>query len=42
VLAVVDDFTWVCLALGVDNSLSGIGVARELNRIIEVLGWRPC
>ena len=35
VLAVVDDFTRECLALIVDNSLSGIRVARELDRIVE-------
>lgn len=41
VLAVVDDFTRECLALVVDNSLSGIRVARELDRIVERRG-RPC
>lgn len=41
VLAVVDDFTRECLALVVDNSLSGIRVARELDRIVEWRG-RPC
>jgi putative transposase len=41
VLAVVDDFTRECLALIVDNSLSGIRVARELDRIVERRG-RPC
>ena len=35
VLAVVDDFTRECLALVVDTSLSGIRVARELDRIVE-------
>jgi hypothetical protein len=35
VLAVVDDFTRECLALAVDNSLSGIRVARELGRMVE-------
>lgn len=40
-LAVVDDFTRECLALVVDNSLSGIRVARELDRIVERRG-RPC
>jgi putative transposase len=38
VLAVVDDFTRECLALIVDNSLSGIRVARELDRIVERRG----
>lgn len=41
VLAVVDDFTRECLALVADNSLSGIRVARELDRIVERRG-RPC
>jgi putative transposase len=41
VLAVVDDFTRECLALIVDNSLSGIRVARELDRLVERRG-RPC
>ena len=41
VLAVVDDFIRECLALMVDNSLSGIRVARELNRIVERRG-PPC
>jgi putative transposase len=40
-LAVVDDFTRECLALIVDNSLSRIRVARELDRIVERRG-RPC
>ncbi len=40
-LAVVDDFTRECLALIVDNSLSGIRVARELDRIVERRD-RPC
>jgi putative transposase len=41
VLTVVDDFSRECLALVVDNSLSGIRVARELTRIIETRG-APC
>jgi putative transposase len=41
VLAVADDFTRECLALIVDNSLSGIRVARELDRIVERRG-PPC
>ncbi|MGQ0741106.1 MAG: IS3 family transposase [Alphaproteobacteria bacterium] len=36
ILAVVDDFSRECLALVVDNSLSGVRVARELDRIIEM------
>ena len=39
-LAVVDSFTRECLALIVDNSRSGIFVARELDRIVERRG-RP-
>src|SRR5215475_5190712 len=38
VLAVVDDFTRECLTLIVDNSLSGIRVARELDRLVERSG----
>ena len=41
VLAVVDDFTRECLALTVDNSLSGVRVARELDRLVDRRG-RPC
>jgi len=41
VLAVVDDYTRECLALVADNSLSGIRVARKLDRIFERRG-RPC
>ena len=41
VFAVVDDFTRECLALVVDTSISGVRVARELDRIIELRG-RPC
>jgi putative transposase len=41
VLAVIDDFSRECLALAADNSLSGIRVARELNRIAELRGY-PC
>ena len=40
VLVVVDDFTRECLALVVDTSLSGIRVARELDRLVELRG-RP-
>ena len=38
VLAVVDDFTRECLALTVDNSLSGVRVARELDRLVDRRG----
>jgi len=41
ILAVVDDFTRECLALVVDNSLSGIRVARELDHLVAMRG-RPC
>jgi putative transposase len=41
ILTVVDDFSRECLALVVDNSLSGIRVARELDRLIQGRG-RPC
>ena len=41
VFAAVDDFTRECLALVVDTSISGIRVARELDRIVERRG-RPC
>jgi putative transposase len=41
ILTVVDDFSRECLALVVDNSLSGIRVARELDQIAEMRG-RPC
>jgi putative transposase len=39
VLVVVGDFTRECLCLVVDNSLSGIRVARELDRIAEFRGY---
>ena len=38
ILAIVDDFSRECLALVVDNSLSGARVARELSRIVEIRG----
>jgi len=38
ILTVVDDFSRECLALVADNSLSGIRVARELDRIVESRG----
>ena len=41
VLTVVDDFSRECVALVVDNSLSGVRVARELDRAIEMRGT-PC
>ena len=41
ILAVVDDFTRENLALIVDTSLSGVRVARELDRIVRERG-RPC
>jgi putative transposase len=41
ILAVIDDFSRECLALVADNSLSGIRVARELDRIAELRGT-PC
>ena len=34
-------FSRECLALITDNSISGIRVARELDRIVE-MRWRPC
>jgi len=40
ILTVVDDFSRECLALVVDNSLSGVRVARELDWLIEGRG-RP-
>ena len=41
ILTLVDDFTRECLALVADNSLSGIRVARELDRIAGFRGY-PC
>jgi putative transposase len=38
ILAVIDDFSRECLALVADNSLSGLRVARELDRIAELRG----
>ena len=40
ILAVVDDCTRECLGLVPDTSLSGVRVARELDRIIAVRGKR--
>lgn len=41
VLTVVDDCTRECLALVADTSLSGIRVARELDRLMSAAspGW---
>jgi putative transposase len=39
ILAAVDDFSRECLALVVDTSLSGLRVARELDRIAERRGY---
>lgn len=41
ILCVIDDFSRECLATVVDNSISGIRVARELDRISEIRGY-PC
>jgi putative transposase len=41
ILNVIDDFSRECLAAIVDTSLSGIRVARELDRIAEMRGY-PC
>ena len=41
ILCVIDDFSRECLATVVDNSISGIRVARELDRIAERRGY-PC
>jgi putative transposase len=38
ILTLVDDFTRECLALVVDTSLTGLRVARELDRIVEQRG----
>ena len=38
ILAVVDDCTRECLALVADTSISGVRVARELNRLIATQG----
>ena len=39
ILTLVDDFTRECLGLVVDTSLTGLRVARELDRIAEVRGY---
>ena len=41
ILTLVDDFTRECLGLVVDTSLTGLRVARELDRVAEVRGY-PC
>jgi len=41
ILCVIDDFSRECLATAVDNSISGIRVARELDRFSEMRGY-PC
>ena len=41
ILCVIDDFSLECLAAVVDTSISGIRVARELDRIAEMRGF-PC
>ena len=41
ILCVIDDFSRECLATVVDTSLSGVRVARELDRIAERRGY-PC
>ena len=41
ILCVIDDFSRECLATVVDNSISGIRVARELDRIAARRGY-PC
>jgi transposase InsO family protein len=40
ILTLVDDFTRECLTLVVDTSLNGLRVARELDRIAELRGYR--
>ncbi len=41
ILCVIDDFSRECLATVVDNSISGVRVAREFDRIAEMRGY-PC
>ncbi len=40
VLAVADDYSWECLVLVADTSLSGLRVTRELDVLIRMRG-RP-
>ncbi len=39
ILCIIDDFSRECLATVVDNSISGVRVARELDRIAELRGY---
>jgi transposase InsO family protein len=39
IFTLVDDFTRECLDLVVDTSLTGLRVARELDRIAELRGY---
>jgi len=39
ILCVIDDFSRECLATAVDTSISGMRVARELDRIAEMRGF---
>ena len=39
VLVVVDDITRECLTLVADTSLSGVRIARELDRLVALRGW---
>ncbi len=39
ILCVIDDFSRECLATVVDNSISGVRVGRELDRIAELRGY---
>ena len=41
ILCVIDDFSRECLATVVDNSISGVRVGRELDRIAGLRGY-PC
>ena len=41
ILCIIDDFSRECLAAVVDNSISGVRVARELDRIADDRGY-PC
>ena len=41
ILCVIDDFSRECLATVVDNSISGVRVGRELDRIADMRGY-PC
>ena len=41
ILCVIDDFSRECLATVADNSISGVRVARELDRIAAIRGY-PC